>query len=89
MSWIDEYLDDLFEPIEDFSKKLEPLYRLLETSTLDMVQRDDYEYHIDDIDNKDDYRECLQYLLDNQTDPILSGRNYSQTDIMKHLKKLK
>lgn len=30
----------------------------------------------------------INYLKDNQTDPITSGRNYSQTDINNHLNKI-
>lgn len=70
MDWIDEYLNELFEPIEDWSKKTWKLYELLETSTLAPELKDDYEYHIGEVSNQDEFRECFVYLLQYQeSDP--------------------
>lgn len=36
-----------------------------------------------------EYYRLIDYLKDNQMDAITSGFNYNQTDIRKHLKKLR
>lgn len=36
-----------------------------------------------------EYYDLIQHLKDNELDPITQGRNYNQTDIKNHLKKLR
>jgi hypothetical protein len=36
-----------------------------------------------------EYYDLIQKLKDNELDPVTQGRNYNQTDIRNHLKKLK
>ena len=80
MSWIDDFVNEVFEPIEEFSIKLDYLYSLLESSTLDTEQREDYEYHIAEVSNKQEFRECIYYLMQNQQPKQWNARSLTTKD---------
>ena len=86
MDWIDEFIAEVFSDTRSEWINVEPLLSLLDTSSFDGVDNDDLYYQICGIDTKDEYGQILRKLLDNQTDPILSGRNYNQGDIMRKLR---
>lgn len=88
MDWLDNYLDELFSPTEE-GYNLEPLYELLRTSSYEGHDFADMEYRIMGITSKEEYGVIWRDLMNCQTDPITSGRNYNMGDIKRHLRKLK
>lgn len=67
------------------------LQSLLNTSTFEGKVLDRLENEINDIKNmdKNNYDKILFTLYTNQLDRITSGLPYSQTDLTKHLRKLR
>jgi len=74
----------------DWSK----IEKLASSSSIDVdFKRLMYMEQTADIFNEDEYNEeiyrLIEYLVNNQLDPITHGRGYNQTDIKNHLKKLR
>lgn len=86
-----EWIDELFEegenaPSISYGQK-DQLHQLLSTSSICNEKRQMIEAEIEYCE-VEDYYALYFYLKNNQTDPITSGRNYSQTDIKQHLTKI-
>lgn len=65
------------------------LMNLLDTSTFEGKARQYLEMEITNTDmTEEDYNRIILILYNNQLDRISSGLPYSQTDILKHLRKL-
>lgn len=58
---------------------------LLKHSNIDHSEREDIERKMLSFSEEEAYK-TIEYLRENQLDPIVSGFNFSQTDICKHLK---
>lgn len=58
---------------------------LLKHSNIDHSEREDIERKMLSFSEEEAYK-TIEYLRENQLDPIVSGFNYSQTDICKYLK---
>lgn len=69
----------------------EYLLTLLDNSSFEGRCREGMERNINDIDGmtEEEYYRITTQLHSNQTDPIISGRNYSASDIKRHLRKLR
>lgn len=61
------------------------LYSLIETSNFSILKQNDLELRVKNGLSQGQAEEMVKMLKDNQTDPILCGRNYSQGDIKRKL----
>lgn len=68
-------------------KQIELIENLLNSSTLDQAQRDMLDMETA-VMNPQRAGEVINFLMENQLDPISAGHAYGQTDIKKHLQKL-
>lgn len=75
-------------PDESANWQIELIQNLLAKSTLDHDNRWNIELKLIDI-NSDEAQRLIDYLYQNQLDPITSGLPYGQGDIKRHLKLLR
>lgn len=81
----DEWNEEVLVPIS-FSQ-LDHIDSLLGLSGISMKEKESIRSNMKGFTEEDGYI-TIQYLVDNMPDPITSGRNYSQTDIINHIKKI-
>jgi hypothetical protein len=88
MAYIDALLTDINNtPIEKATDgQLSYIETLIQTSSIDHDRADHILNNLESL-SYTEAEELLRWLNEHQTDPIMSGRNYSQTDILNHLKK--
>ena len=87
-SWIDEFFDEMEAANEPLSFTQESsLHSMLDRSSLSPERK---ELILLEIENatQEDLPRLFLILKESQVDPILSGFNYTQTDIKEHLCKL-
>lgn len=84
-----EWLED-HEPIRVVDQgMILYLSSLVENSTFDEQVKEDYFRRMSESMPLEDYEKAKGELLDSQVDKITAGLNYTQTDLVKHLRKLK
>lgn len=81
----DDWSGEVETPIS--YSQIEHIESLLPLSAIPMQYKDSIRDNMKSYTEEDGYL-TINYLVDNLPDPITSGWNYSQTDIIKHLKKI-
>ena len=78
------YIDELFSADPN---KLDRIEDLLKSANLQYEIMEDLYRELKGIIDEERADELLEYLYNNQVDPITAGRNYGQSDIKNKLRK--